>query len=520
MVPGSSPVPRVLGGQYEIVSEIGRGAMGIVFRALDRETGRFVALKALHGGDPDDLYRLKNEFRSLSRIAHPNLLRLYEMVVEGGHGFFTMEYIEDGVSLVEHVRRAGERAPVDGAEAAREAALRAAFSQLALALSALHRAGTIHRDLKPSNVLVDPRGRVVLLDFGLAAGIGSELAVLSQVGSFVGTLAYMAPEQALGRPLTQAADWYSFGVLLYECLTGRSPFRGRRTGGSSSTGRASSFQPRSPVHPAAAPTSHASRPGSSRSDPVERPDVGVVLAGVSPAAAPVQATPRSPLGAGPFVGRSSELEQLRQVFRSARCVEPAASRWSRAPRASARRRSSNTSSAELAADGALVLRARCYPDERVSFEALDEVGGRAEPLPLVALRTSSSTALLPAPRVRSAQRLSRAREGAAPRRDAQAALRRRASRGSATRLPLPARAALPRRRPAAGRGVGRRPAMGGRRQRAAPPASCCGRPTLRRSCGSSPTGARIASSSALLHGLEKLLEAALPPTTWRSRSVR
>src|SRR4029453_10653512 len=85
---GAAPLPRVLGGHYEIVSEIGRGAMGIVFRALDRESGRFVALKALHGGDPDDLYRLKNEFRSLARISHPNLLRLHEMVVEGGHGFF------------------------------------------------------------------------------------------------------------------------------------------------------------------------------------------------------------------------------------------------------------------------------------------------------------------------------------------------------------------------------------------------------------------------------------------------
>ncbi len=369
MAQGGPPLPRVLGGHYEILEEVGRGAMGVVFRARDRETGRFVALKALHGRDPDDLYRLKNEFRSLSRIAHPNLLRLHEMVVEGGHGFFTMEHIEGGLSLAEHVRRAGGRGPEERAGAAREAALRAAFGQLALALSALHQAGKIHRDLKPSNVLVDRAGRVVLLDFGLAAEIGSELAVRSQVGSFVGTLAYMAPEQALGRPLTQAADWYSFGVLLYECLTGRSPFQG--AGPAELVDRARlAIPPPESLAPGCPADLARLATGLLSVDPARRPDAALVLAAVSRAPRPAHAAP-APLRVGPFVGRRSELAQLRGLCRRPRGVEPSIA-VVEGSSGIGKTALLERFVAELVADGVLVLRARCYPDERVPFEALDE----------------------------------------------------------------------------------------------------------------------------------------------------
>ena len=162
MEPDSSAKPRLL-GRYELIEEAGRGAMGVVYRALDRESGRVVALKALHGADPDDLYRLKNEFRALAGVVHPHLVRLYEMSVEADRGFFTMELIEGARTLVEYVR----------SQAAPETALREAFGQLASALAFLHEAGWIHRDLKPSNVLVDAKGpRLCCSTSGWCAGSG------------------------------------------------------------------------------------------------------------------------------------------------------------------------------------------------------------------------------------------------------------------------------------------------------------------------------------------------------------
>ncbi|HEX2485943.1 MAG TPA: protein kinase [Myxococcota bacterium] len=369
MDPVGAQVPRVLAGRYELLAQIGRGAMGTVFRALDRETGRVVGLKALHGSDPDDLYRLKNEFRSLSRIAHPNLLRLYEMVVDGGHAFFTMEYVDGAVSLDEHVRRAGARALPDAADGVRQATLREGFHQLASALSALHEEGKIHRDLKPSNVLVDARGRVVLLDFGLVADVGSELALRSQVGSFVGTLAYMAPEQALGRPLAPAADWYSFGILLYECLTGRSPFDGAAPADLVDRSRVAVPSPTS-VAPGCPADLARLATRLLALDAASRPCGADVLAALASAPADAEATATRPR-TGSFVGRHGELEQLRRLHRRAGRGEPAVAVVQGAS-GIGKTALLECFADELAAEGVLVLRARCYPDERVSFEALDQ----------------------------------------------------------------------------------------------------------------------------------------------------
>ncbi len=359
MVPQSPPNPRLLAGRYELLGEAGRGAMGVVYRALDRESGRTVALKTLHGASPDDLYRLKNEFRALAGVVHPHLVRLYEMSVEGDRGFFTMELIEGGRTIVEYVR----------SQVSLELALRGAFGQLAAALAALHAAGWIHRDLKPSNVLVDAKGRVVLLDFGLVRGLGSELAERTQLGNVVGTLAYMSPEQALGRPLSAASDWYSFGVLLYECLTGRSPFAGAPP--VALLDRTRLVVP--PVREVApdSPSDLAELAGSLLSaDPVRRPDASRVLASLAGNEAP---TPGStPPRSAPFVGRASELARLRQAW--------AALRSGAVTVATVEGSSGLGKTAlverfvlDLPAQGALVLRARCYPHELVPFEALDEV---------------------------------------------------------------------------------------------------------------------------------------------------
>ncbi|MCB9701968.1 MAG: protein kinase [Myxococcales bacterium] len=214
--PERPPAQRRMLGRYQIIRRIGAGAMGVVFEAVDTERDERVALKTLHKLDPSALYRLKNEFRAVADVVHPNLVTLHELVSEKGQWFMTMEYI-DGISFVEHVRRAPERSAPRA---------RAALRQLARGLMALQAAGKLHRDVKSSNVLVDARGRVVLLDFGLAADSLVDSIDATVDEGILGTPAYMSPEQACGLPPTQASDWYAVGVILYESLTGELPYSG------------------------------------------------------------------------------------------------------------------------------------------------------------------------------------------------------------------------------------------------------------------------------------------------------
>ena len=203
--------PR-LGNRFAILRRLGAGGMGVVYEAFDRELETHVAIKVLRPLDELSLYRFKNEFRSLADVRHPNLLRLGELHREQDQWFFSMELVE-GTSLMQYIGR-----PFD------EGRVRDAFAQLAAAISAVHAAGFIHRDIKPSNVMVTADGRVVLLDFGLVTQLlmGEQYTDISVVG----TADYMAPEQMQGRPLGPAADWYGFGTVLYQALTGQLPFRG------------------------------------------------------------------------------------------------------------------------------------------------------------------------------------------------------------------------------------------------------------------------------------------------------
>jgi hypothetical protein len=219
LAPATAPGCPVRLGGYEILNELGRGGMGVVYKARDLARGGFVALKTLPGADAAALYRFKNEFRSLAGLAHENLVTLYELAADGPVWFFTMEQVE-GTDFLTYVR--GDATP--GQPPAGMGRVRSAFRQLVAALEALHRAGKLHRDLKPSNVLVTPAGRVVVLDFGLAAELGP--GGQHESGVVIGTPAYMAPEQAAGGPVSAAADWYSVGVMLYLVLTGQLPYRG------------------------------------------------------------------------------------------------------------------------------------------------------------------------------------------------------------------------------------------------------------------------------------------------------
>ena len=245
-------------GRYEVVGRLGQGGMGVVYEVFDRERGEHVALKTLPRFTPAALYHFKLEFRTLADVHHTNLVRLHEMVVgDAGQAFFTMELVR-GRDFIAHVRQSDEPAtlnvpstrrsvlqrstdrdsqraadpgagsrPLSASRAkADEGRLRSTLLQLVKGVHALHAAGKVHRDIKPSNVLVTDEGRVVLLDFGVAADLGTRGACVASSGEIVGTAAYMAPEQADDRAPTPASDWYSVGVMLYEALVGRPPFGG------------------------------------------------------------------------------------------------------------------------------------------------------------------------------------------------------------------------------------------------------------------------------------------------------
>jgi predicted ATPase len=230
---GRTVVVRRL-GRYEVREELGRGATGVVYEACDTESGAVVALKTLVSMDPENLFRLKHEFRSLANLEHDSFVRFGELACEEGQWFFTMERVY-GADFLSYVRcgaqpenaddatQTGSSTPVSHARVSRpadpERRLLEALAQLVQGLAALHGVGRIHRDVKPSNVLVTTQGRVVLLDFGLTTAFGPDERLL-------GTPLYMAPEQIVCEELTPAADWYAVGAMMFEGLTGRPPYEG------------------------------------------------------------------------------------------------------------------------------------------------------------------------------------------------------------------------------------------------------------------------------------------------------
>lgn len=233
----SNPAPSET--RYETLRTLGQGGTGTVYLARDRETGEVIALKKLLRMDPKSVLRVKREFRSLADMHHRNLVELYDLGAGSDGWFLTMEYV-DGADLLTHLgcspHESGDRdigstrelgLPRARSESARDLEpTLSAFHQLASAIRALHQTGMLHRDLKPSNVLVSA-GRVVVLDFGLVRGLDAADVLLTQDGLISGTPAYMAPEQAIDQTLGEAADWYAFGVMLYQALTGELPIEGR-----------------------------------------------------------------------------------------------------------------------------------------------------------------------------------------------------------------------------------------------------------------------------------------------------
>ncbi len=217
--PGVEPGDRI--GPYEIVREIGRGGMGVVYQARDTRLGRVVALKALPAevsADPVLRERLRREARAAATITHPGVATVYALEEIDGRLFMSAEYVE-GQSL----RDVLTRAPIPA-----DRAIGLAI-EIADALGAAHAAGVVHRDLKPDNVLLTSHGRVKVVDFGIASVDVEDGPRLTMDGAILGTPAYMAPEQLAGGPVDGRTDVYAVGVLLDEMLTGRPPTaRGHR----------------------------------------------------------------------------------------------------------------------------------------------------------------------------------------------------------------------------------------------------------------------------------------------------
>jgi len=204
----------VVANRYRIVSLLGRGGMGEVYRADDLKLGQAVALKFLAEkltGDSDVRELFRNEVRLARQVAHPNVCRVYDIGEVGRQQFLSMEYVH-GEDLASLLRRVGRLPPDRGLTVAR---------QLAAGLAAAHDRGILHRDLKPANVMLDGRGQVRITDFGLACL--SETAADERF--LAGTPLYMAPEQLAGEPVTAGSDIYSLGLVLYEVFTGQQPFK-------------------------------------------------------------------------------------------------------------------------------------------------------------------------------------------------------------------------------------------------------------------------------------------------------
>ena len=221
-------------GSYEIVSPLGKGGMGEVYRARDSRLGREVAIKVLPAAfaeDDERLARFEREAKSLATFNHPNIATIHGFESEGEISFLVMELV-DGEDLSERIARG----PIPMDEAI------SLFLQIAEGLEAAHEKGIVHRDLKPANIKVNADGRVKILDFGLAKALerpAADKADLSQSptmtavatmgGEIIGTAAYMSPEQASGKAVDRRTDIWSFGVCLYEALTGSRAFEGDHT---------------------------------------------------------------------------------------------------------------------------------------------------------------------------------------------------------------------------------------------------------------------------------------------------
>jgi serine/threonine protein kinase len=418
--------------RFELVRPIGAGGLGVVWEAVDRSSGARVALKSLLRATPEAITAFKREFRALSDVRHPNLVRLEELFLHDGIWFFSMELVHgsDLLSWVESTANApsGMVSPTTFAEVPDfsgspptfsassldheepqvappptrpstptpalpprydEGRLRHALQQLAQGLCALHGARLVHRDVKPSNVLVTSQGRVVLLDFGLVADQRAPSHAPRAERQVAGTVRFMSPEQARGEAVGPSSDWYAVGVILHRMLSGRWPFEGPEA--DSLAARRAHAAPSLRERGVRAPADLVDLcDGLLAFDPRERPDGAAVLAALA-GTAPVTAEERAPHDPepmtardAPLVGRESEVAHLLALVTHVQdsgaslLVEgPPGSGKSAVVNAFLERVSEDApgrpTSGARSGPGVLVLAGRCYERESVAYNGFDGV---------------------------------------------------------------------------------------------------------------------------------------------------
>ncbi|MGH9501340.1 MAG: protein kinase domain-containing protein [Terriglobales bacterium] len=206
----------LLGQRYEILQILGEGGMGAVYKARDRELNRMVALKVIRpelAHSEAIISRFKQELLLATQVTHKNVIRIYDLSEADGMKFITMEFVE-GEDLRGLMQEKGKLTSEEAVEI---------MQQTCRALEAAHSAGIIHRDLKPQNIMRDKTGRILVMDFGLARTLEGD--GMTQTGALVGTMDYMSPEQALGKDLDQRSDLFAMGLIFYELLTGKMPYK-------------------------------------------------------------------------------------------------------------------------------------------------------------------------------------------------------------------------------------------------------------------------------------------------------
>ena len=208
----------ILGNRYEIIRKIGDGGMAFVYEAKDRLLNRIVAVKVLRPEFVDDeefLAKFKREAEAVANISHPNIVNVYDVGCDGRVNYIVMEYV-DGQNLKEIIKNEGTLDEYTALDITK---------QIAKALGAAHKKGVIHRDIKPHNILISSEGRnVKVADFGIAKAATN--STMTNIGSIIGSVHYFSPEQAKGKPVKNNADLYSLGIVLYEMLLGKVPFKG------------------------------------------------------------------------------------------------------------------------------------------------------------------------------------------------------------------------------------------------------------------------------------------------------
>src|SRR5438876_1603588 len=210
------PLGTVLGNRYEILQLLGEGGMGAVYKARDSELDRVIAIKVIRpelASNPEILQRFKQELVLARQVTDRNIIRIFDLGEADGIRFITMEYVE-GTSLYQVLQEQGQLPVKDAAEI---------IEQVLTGLKAAHREGVIHRDLKPGNIMRDPQGRILVMDFGLARSLESD--GMTKTGAVLGTMEYMSPEQAMGGAIDQRSDLFTVGLIFFELLTGKMPFK-------------------------------------------------------------------------------------------------------------------------------------------------------------------------------------------------------------------------------------------------------------------------------------------------------